>query len=47
MVGGVEVYKQVHITLVVEPIGEDRAKDRQGLDLVLETKFDISLSRLS
>ncbi len=43
MVGGVEVYKQVHIALVVESIGEDRAKDSQSLDLVLEAKVDDSL----
>ena len=41
--GGVEVYKQVHIALVVESIGEDRAKDSQSLDLVLEAKVDDSL----
>ena len=43
MVCRIEIDKQINITLVVEPIGEDRAKDRQGLDLVLETKVDDSL----
>ena len=34
MVGRVEVHKQIHIALVVESIGKNRAKDSQSLDLV-------------
>ena len=40
MVGSIEVDKQVHIALVAEPIGEDRAKDSQCLDPVLPAKVD-------
>ena len=40
MVGCIKVDKQIHITLVVEPIGEDRAKDSQCLDPVLPAKVD-------
>ena len=40
MVSCIEVYKQVHIALVIESISKDRAKDSQGLDLVLPAKVD-------
>lgn len=43
MVGRVEVYKQVHIALIVKSISKDRAKDSQSLDLVLPAKVDDSL----
>ena len=39
----IEVDKQVHIALVAEPIGEDRAKDSQCLDPVLPAKVDIAV----
>ena len=27
MVGGVEIYKQIHIAVVIESVGEDRSKN--------------------
>ena len=36
----IKIHKQIHIALVVELIGEDRAKDSQSLLLVLAAKVD-------
>lgn len=43
MVGGIEIDKQVYVALVIESIGEDRAKDGQSLDPVLAAKVDYTL----
>ena len=43
MVYRLKIDKQIHITLVIESISEDRAKDRQSLDLVLPAQVQYSL----